>query len=218
MRFPATSWLTSVEWIRSGPLAPRAFAPWQKAQFCRKSALPSPQSAPAASRSAQVSLSTGVGLPVAFFGDLAQEQRLLPAVALFDRFAVRAGEGPGVINAGGEQLGREDGSAVAEAGGPELPEMPDVFRFRLGRTDRHLHAPGIADPAVEEADAFEHRLEKRELVFEAAVDHFLAGVPVGEIAVEAQIGKLPNELDGAPHVLEEGRAMGFDVQRKAVSC
>lgn len=99
---------------------------------------------------------------------------------------------------------------MAKAFCPKLAEMSDVFGFRLAiRVEAYLNATWIADPAVQKAHALQHRADVLKFPIESAVNHFLAGVPMRKITVKAQLGKLPDELDGAPLILENGRPMSF---------
>jgi len=138
---------------------------------------------------------------------------LLPAVGFFSSV-----EGAGVVDFGGEEFWGEGDvglRGVAEAGfeaaGPEGSEVGDVGGWVV-LDDGYLHAAGGAYAAVEEADSFDDGLDEFELALESSVDHLAAGVPVGEVAVEAEFGEAGDELDGALEVLEEGGSVGLGVE------
>src|SRR5208337_889616 len=80
----------------------------------------------------------------------------------------------------------------------------------------HLDGPRVADAPMEETHPLQHGTKEPEFVLEAAVDHFEAGVPMGKISVEPEIGKPLDELHGSPHVLEDCGPVSFDVKRHAV--
>jgi hypothetical protein len=82
--------------------------------------------------------------------------------------------------------------------------------------DVDLDVAAIPDAAVEEARALEDRREEGELRLDVAVAHLEPGVPVAEIAVEADVGMAFDQLHRAPDVLGGGGAVGLDVERHAV--
>src|ERR1051326_8959544 len=79
-----------------------------------------------------------------------------------------------------------------------------------------LHASRVTDAAVQEANAFQHRRYEPELVLKSAVHEFLARVPMGEVAIEADFGIPVHELAGSPDVLEDRRAMRLHIEREAM--
>ena len=80
-------------------------------------------------------------------------------------------------------------------------------------TNINLDASRIANPSMEEVNSLDDRLDEPELIFKAAVDHLQTRVPMGEVSIELELWELPNELDGSPHILEDRRPVGFNVQR-----
>jgi hypothetical protein len=87
--------------------------------------------------------------------------------------------------------------------------------FEIAHVD--LHDAGISYASMHKARAIDDRLDEGHLVIEVAVDKLEAGIPVGEIGVESQIGKPADEAHRAPGVLEDRGTVGFDVQRYRVA-
>ncbi len=70
---------------------------------------------------------------------------------------------------------------------------------------------------MDETDALEHRLDKVEFLQKPAINHFLARVPVREVAVEPEFWKAADELHSAPHVLENGCTVSLHIERDLMS-
>src|SRR5260370_4068830 len=79
-----------------------------------------------------------------------------------------------------------------------------------------LHAARVSNPSMQEVHVINHRLNKCSLFLEVPIDHLAARIPMREIPVELEVWICARELDGAPHVLEDRRAMGLNVHRHLV--
>src|SRR5581483_1208243 len=141
------------------------------------------------------------------------DQRLFPPVAFLDSI-----KGACIVNVRGKQLWSET-DVILWRGAKSLgPKLAEVLYIERAIYNRHLNAAWIGDSAMEETNALQHRTDERKLLLKPAVHHLLPGVPVREIAIEAHFGKPLDELHGPPHVLADGRAMRFDVERKTKLC
>ena len=68
---------------------------------------------------------------------------------------------------------------------------------------------------MEVAHPLDHRRQQVELGADVARRHVLTRVPVGEVAVEAQVGMALHELQRAPHVLRHRGPVGLEVEGDA---
>jgi len=83
--------------------------------------------------------------------------------------------------------------------------------------DINLHAARTSNPAMQEADPLDHRLEKFKFAFKASIDHLAARIPVREVAIELKPGENAQKLHRPPHVLEDSCTMRLHIQRYAES-